>query len=268
MVVDLFGLDRLQWEVDHSVDVMRTYQPHDRPYYGCFSGGKDSCVIKQLAKMAEVNVEWYMNVTTIDPPELMRFVKRVHPDVIWRKPKVNFFAIAEKRGFPTRRTRWCCEEFKESRNPPNSVLLMGVRSAESARRKRTWKEAQATSYGFIINPILNWSDSQVWQYIRYHGVPYCNLYDEGFKRLGCVGCPMARLKGRMKEFKRWPHFERRWKALFQSVWERKTGSTQRDGRVWFGDRYFENWEQMWAWWLNNEPLKKDDECQGILDFYA
>jgi phosphoadenosine phosphosulfate reductase len=266
--LNLSGRDELQDEIDHSIAVLQTYAPKDKPYYGCFSGGKDSCVIKELARMAGVNVVWNYNVTTIDPPELTRFIKQHHADVIWGVPKDNFFKMADKRGFPTRRVRWCCEEFKENTNPSDSVLIIGVRAAESQRRRKSWKEISISARGTYVLPILNWSNEQVWQFIRRLELPYCSLYDEGFKRLGCVGCPMAGTKGQKKEFSRWPHMERRWKQLFYDQWEKRSGKLDSKGNVYFGDRYFENWEMMWNWWLNDEPLPKDDECQGVLDFYA
>src|SRR4030042_1502264 len=209
-MTDLFDKRTLE---QRSVDLLRSYQPKDHPYYGGFSGGKDSCVIKELAKRAGVNVVWHYNVTTIDPPELTRFIKRHHADVVWERPEENFFACAENRGFPTRIVRWCCEEFKESRSPIGSTLIMGVRWAESARRRKAWREVtmHIKTHQVAISPILYWSDEHVWQYIRDNSLPYCSLYDEGFKRLGCIGCPMARAKGRQREFVRWPHFERRWK---------------------------------------------------------
>jgi phosphoadenosine phosphosulfate reductase len=93
-----------------AADVLRTFVPEDgSKYWGCFSGGKDSVCIKEVARVAAVPVEWHYNLTTIDPPELVRFIRREHPDVIWEYPKMNFFKMMEKRGFPTRLARWCCE---------------------------------------------------------------------------------------------------------------------------------------------------------------
>ena len=42
----------------------------------------------------------------------------------------------------------------------------------------------------VLNPIINWEDEDVWEFIHEYNVPYCKLYDEGYKRLGCIGCPM------------------------------------------------------------------------------
>ena len=85
--------------------------PEAFPLYGCFSGGKDSVVIKELVRLSGVPCDWNYNVTTIDPPELTRFIRAEHPDVNWLRPKKPFFARAkEKKVFPTRVCRWCCQE--------------------------------------------------------------------------------------------------------------------------------------------------------------
>ncbi len=125
--------------VADSIQLLQDNVPADgQPYWGCFSGGKDSCIIKELARVAKVPVEWHYNVTTIDPPELVHFIRREHADVSFDRPKHNFFTVAQKKGFPTRRMRWCCEEFKEKRSPKGRVLIFGVRAAESARRAKAW----------------------------------------------------------------------------------------------------------------------------------
>ena len=260
--------------VADSIKLLRENVPTDgQPYWGCFSGGKDSCVIKELARVAGVPVEWHYNVTTIDPPELVRFIRREHPDVSFDRPKHNFFTVALKRGFPTRRVRWCCEEFKEKRSPKGRVLIFGVRAAESARRAKAWTPVtwHHRQNAPVVCPIIEWSDVHVWEYIRRENIPYCKLYDEGFKRLGCIGCPMAGQAGREREFARWPGYERKWKQLFRDIWQRRTGSQQRDGREWFGNRFFDNWEEMWDWWMSDDPLpgeKTGDGCQDQLDLFS
>jgi phosphoadenosine phosphosulfate reductase len=260
---DLFG-DK----VERAIELLRMYQPKDKPYYGCFSGGKDSCVIKEIARLGGIDVVWHYNVTTIDPPELVRFIKREHPCVKFEIPKVPFFKMAEKRGFPTRRARWCCEEYKETRTPIGEVMIFGIRASESARRAKLWKEVTAHSktHQYVVSPILNWQDYEVWRFIKQRNLPYCELYDEGFKRLGCVGCPMS--SNRANELTRWPHFHRAWRRLFQEVWNARQGSTQRDGRNWFGDRHFDSADEMFDWYLSNNGVPKDYECQGILDMYS
>jgi phosphoadenosine phosphosulfate reductase len=249
------------------IALLREHEP-DTEYYGCFSGGKDSVVIKELARQAGVRVLWHYNVTTIDPPELVRFIRQEHPDVVWDKPRANFFTMMEKRGFPTRRQRWCCEEYKEQKPPKGSEMIVGIRAEESPRRAARWKDVtfHTRSKAWVVAPILRWDTEHVWRFIREQGLPYCRLYDEGFHRLGCIGCPMAREKGKRKEFDRWPRYEKLWRRAFQRIWERRVGTTQRDGRERMGSARWDNWEAMWEWWLTDEPLPKDDECQ--LDMWS
>ena len=76
-----------------------------------------------------------------------------------------------------------------------------------------------------INPIVDWTDEEVWEFIHEYKVPYCCLYDEGFKRLGCVGCPMGRRKNREREFERWPKY----KALYLKAFERMIAESRGGG---------------------------------------
>lgn len=246
-------------DLAESVEILRANAPADgSPYYGLFSGGKDSVVLKHLANIAGVPVAWHYNVTTIDPPELVRFIRRQHPDVRQlRPPHGNFFRrAAEVNGFPTRRVRWCCKEYKERRSPNDRTLLMGIRAQESSRRATRWGLVTPhwRTGQRVVNPIFLWEAEDLWEFIHAEHIPYCSLYEEGFHRLGCVGCPMARKAGRRKQFIRWPRFERRWRWMFQRVWERRTGSVQRNGQAWFGDAYFHGWEEMWDWWMSDGSL--------------
>lgn len=253
-----------------SIETLRMYEPV-QGYQLCFSGGKDSVVLKHLADRAGVGYSAVYNMTTIDPPELTRFIARRHTDVTWSRPKHGgFFARAVKKGFPTRRYRWCCAEYKESPLQKGSRALMGIRAAESPRRAKAWQTLtrHRRTGDYVVSPMLHWSDDDLWDYIECEGVGVCELYYQGFHRLGCIGCPMAGEQGRRREFARWPKYEKAWKRLFQHVWDRRTGTMQRDGRVWFGDAYFSGWREMWRWWLCDQSLPSHDECQGVLEFWG
>lgn len=280
------GIDEsLDAYVEEAIALLRAQVPVDgSEYYGCFSGGKDSIVIKELARLAGVPVTWHCNVTTIDPPELVYFIRDEHKDVVWERPDNNFFTLAgegrrvpkpglrnKARGFPTRRARWCCEEFKERQSPDGATIIMGVRAAESPRRAATWQPVTPNTRqgGWVICPIVWWSDAAVWRFIRERQLPYCKLYDEGFKRLGCIGCPMASAADKLKQFARWPGYEKKWRKLFADIWAKRDGTIQRDGKQWFGNRYFASDEEMWQWWVSNESLpKKDEPCQGMVELFS
>jgi len=259
--------------VEASIETLRFWEPKDKPYWGCFSGGKDSCVIKELAKMAGVAVEWHYSVTTIDPPELVAFIKRHHSDVARDKPKRSFFHAIRTRGIPTRVARWCCEEFKETRSGEGRRLIMGIRAAESPRRAANWQtftRLHNTSRGThrsgeSVAPIVRWRDADVWRFIRERNLPYCSLYDEGRKRLGCIGCPMSGSAGKTRDFARWPAIARQWKRAAQARWEQQKAAGV-DSRSY---NEFDTFEDFWQWWLSDDPLPgKSDECQGQLEFWS
>lgn len=217
--------------VQRSVMLLQSNAPTDgKPYYGCFSGGKDSIVIKRLAQMAGVPVEWHYNVI-IDPPELMRFIREHHPDVKWERSvfhrgprkgqrRPHFFArIKEKLLVPTRFRRWCCTEYKHSKGPRKCTRILGIRVEESTDRRARYTSCVMPKPAGRreVYPIRLWTKEHVWQFIREQRLPYCSLYDEGFERLGCVGCPLSSPDHRRREFKRWPHFERQWRAACDFV---------------------------------------------------
>lgn len=84
-------------------------------YYVAFSGGKDSVVMERLFRMSGVKYQtWYNNVT-IDPPELVKFIKKEYPQTKWNNPAMHLMEMMKYKscGPPTRIVRWCCEIYKE-----------------------------------------------------------------------------------------------------------------------------------------------------------
>lgn len=107
---------------------------NDKPYYLCYSGGKDSDVILALAKMAGVKFEAVHNLTTVDAPETVYHV-RSHPEVRINHSKDTMWKLIEKKRMPpTRLCRYCCSELKESGGKLR-LKVTGVRWSESVNRK-------------------------------------------------------------------------------------------------------------------------------------
>ena len=71
-----------------AIDRLRAFEPPEG-YYLAFSGGKDSVVIKALADMAGVKYDAHYNHTSVEPPELVQFVREHHKDVEieWHKDR-------------------------------------------------------------------------------------------------------------------------------------------------------------------------------------
>lgn len=251
--------------VVRAIKLLKDNEP-DNGYYLAFSGGKDSCVCKELVRMADVNFEaWYSN-TTIDPPELIHFIRQYHPDARWNNPEHGnmMHRVATRPGLPpTRSVRWCCDEYKEN-GGRGRVKIFGVRASESRARAIRWNEVTLHSDGDLaICPVVYWTEMQIWEFIRFYRIPYCSLYDEGFKRLGCVGCPLNP-QSQKREFERWPNFERNWKRAVIANWENFKDAKRRDGKPYMHAK-FETGEDFWRWWLNEKsPDYIRGNCQPML----
>lgn len=117
-----------------AIEYLKAFEPESEPYYACYSGGKDSDVILILLTLAGVKHELHHNLTTVDAPETVRYVKSI-PEVIIDRPEKNMFSlIVEKMFPPTRLARYCCQRLKE-RGGQGRMKVTGVRWAESASRK-------------------------------------------------------------------------------------------------------------------------------------
>lgn len=248
--------------IKRACDLLKKHEPEEG-YYLAFSGGKDSCVIKELAILAGVKFETWYNNTTIDPPELVRFIKKEHPDALWNNPKQSMMhrVVSKSAAPPTRRIRWCCDEYKE-RGGQGRVKVIGVRQAESKARAKRWFEVATDSYkNPAICPIVYWSDEQVWEFLKVTNTPYCSLYDEGWKRLGCVGCPLNP-KAQAREFERWPRYKENWRRAIIKNWEAYRDQPRKDGKQRFQAR-FKSGEDFWQWWLTAKaPDYIRGDCQS------
>jgi phosphoadenosine phosphosulfate reductase len=213
-MLDLLGYDKMQVTIER----IRQFEPPEG-YYLAFSGGKDSVVLKTLANIAGVKYDAHMSWTSVDPPEVMDFVRRYHPDVIFDRPKKTMWQLIIKNKFPpTRLMRFCCSELKECHGM-NRVILTGIRGDESNKRKNRGmiELCRTDPRKRYVHPLIDWTQSDVWEFIKTRNVPYCSLYDKGFDRIGCVMCPQASHKQRLFEAERFPNFYRAYMRVFDKL---------------------------------------------------
>jgi len=231
---------------DVAIDRIRAFEEqalamHPDGYWLAYSGGKDSDVILDLAKRSGVKFEAVHNLTTVDPPEIVYHV-RAHPEVRIDHPKETMWQLIRRKGMPPRRNaRFCCEVLKE-RGGVGRIVITGIRDAESPRRagRKMFEACYRGKNKFYLNPIKDWPTAAVWEYIHERGLPYCLLYDDGFKRLGCVLCPMVRNVER--HMARWPKLCAQWERVVKSTFK-------------IDKRFvFRNPQEYWEWWLDRDAM--------------
>jgi len=230
-------------KVQFAIDMLKELEP-DEGYYVADSGGKDSCVILALVKMAGVKFDAHHSLTTIDPPELVYFLRDHHKETEIHRPKKPFLTALVKNGFPQRQIRWCCKEYKET-GGKGRLVITGVRASESHQRaKRNFLETCTFDPSKrYLHIIFTWSESDVWEFIKKYNVPYCKLYDEGNSRIGCLFCPMAG-KQRKKDAEKYPGYVKAFIRAFERLYDNKKDRES-----------FSRWKsgkEIFYWWLNED----------------
>lgn len=238
---------------------------YHRPLLLTDSGGKDSAVICKLAENAGIPFEIVHSHTTADAPETVYHVRKrakeyelkgvsytVHYPTYKGKPTSMWKLIPIKLMPPTRTVRYCCAVLKETTGR-DRFIATGVRWEESTARKnnrssleiihadrkktlllnndndedRRLFETCTLKGKRVCNPIIDWQETDVWDYLTEQHVECNPLYCEGSRRVGCVGCPLATRVTRNKEFARWPKF----RQMYISAFDRMLAARQRRGKI-------------------------------------
>ena len=261
---------------------------YKKPLVVTTSGGKDSSVCVELALRAGIPFEVMHSHTTADAPETVRFVrsefKRLEEKGIKcilnmptykGEPTSMWKLIPQKLMPPTRAVRYCCSVLKET-GGKNRFITTGVRWAESAKRKnnrgiyetmpgnikkkiilsndnddtRRLFEACTLSAKRICNPIVDWSDDDVWAFLHESGCPANPLYECGFSRVGCIGCPMAGQHGREVEFRYWPGY----KKAYIRAFDRMLAERAKRGKMGGSWRTGSTGIDVFNWWMEYDVI--------------
>lgn len=225
--------------VKQIIAILQRFEPR-RGYYVGFSGGKDSIVLADIVKRAGVGHTLNYSVTTVCYPEVMRFIKDAYPECIWHYPKYSMWQIIERWGLPMMHTRLCCKMLKECHGKAEFKLL-GVRSEESlSRASRNMLEFFYHANGLHFSPLKGWSTEQIWEYIRRNNLSYPSLYDDGFARIGCIGCPFNSEEQTQYQFELYPKY----KELYLRAIEKAILRGRYDN--------FKSADQVLAWWISKK----------------
>ncbi|WP_245618998.1 phosphoadenosine phosphosulfate reductase family protein [Methanogenium cariaci] len=158
-------------------------------------GGKDSTVVRELARKAGVTDCYYVD-TGLEFPETAAFVESLGIPLILHGP--DFQEGLRKNGLPTKDDRWCCEylklepvrQWRETRGG-SAPRFRGNRWYESFARAGLPGVAVNPYYSGQLNlsPIRSWRALEVFLYIWWRELPLNPLYEQGFERVGCWMCP-------------------------------------------------------------------------------
>ena len=249
------NVDKIQMAIDR----IRQFKPPEG-YYVAFSGGKDSEVVLDIVQRSGVKYDVHYRHVGFDSPELVRFIRQYYPYVPIETPKHSQWARMARTGPATRLMRWCCDH-KES-GGKGRIVLTGVRWEESTRRanRQMVEQCYKDNSKRYLHPIIDWTAKEVWEYIHKNNLPYCSLYDEGWKRLGCIMCPLTSSEQRQKEAERWPKYANLYRLMCQKAFERKKSLGHKMPKSWTSGT------DMYDWFMTGKKIEKPDPNQEIFHF--
>ncbi len=275
---------------------------YKKPLIVCYSGGKDSDVLLDIAKkcLKPEQFEVVNSHTTVDAPETVYHIREVFKDlqtegistrIVYPKYKgkrtTMWRLIEDKQMPPTRFARYCCDILKEN-STPNRFIALGVREDESKKRagrdifEANKKEFRPLSHTYAmfkidqsgkegayeckfiqnckknknssVNPIYHFTEDDIWEYVKKYDLKMNPLYAKGYKRVGCVGCPLAGGKQQVKEFIDYPKY----KENYIKAFDRMQKNNEKKGKEnKYGMTSGEDW---YRWWIGENPkqIRFDD----------
>ena len=126
---------------------------------------------------------------------------------------------------------------------PKGGLILNDDNDESRRLVEQCYRTSKT----LVNPIIDWTDDDVWGFLQYYGCESNPLYKQGKCRVGCIGCPIQGSRGMKAEFAKYPIYKRNYIAAFdrmlQARIEKGLPTKWKDGK------------EVYTWWVGDNPLQ-------------
>lgn len=267
-------------KIKKSIERLKSFindNPSEKIPILAFSGGKDSLVAYMMCIEAGITFKAIYSPTSVDPPELIRFIKEDfnkwtiknnYPLIHFNKYKkfsskrvngtmtgkyITMWSLISNRAMPpTRIARYCCDELKERTGEKGDTIITGIRWEESSQRK-TQSMINFYKGKIMIRPIVDWSEVEVWSYIIQKNIPYCELYDKGWDRLGCIGCPLG--SNQKRELEAYPNYKKLYIKAFDNIVKYRKSKNM--------DCQWKNGTEVYKWWVGDCEAKRkeiDGQC--------
>ena len=120
-------------------------------------------------------------------------------------------------------------------------LVMNDDNSESRRMVEHCYRTTST----MVNPIIDWSDDDVWDFLHYYGCDSNPLYQCGFNRIGCVGCPLGGRASMLREFSIYPKYRENYIRAF----DRMLHSNLQRKYSW------QTGYDVFKWWVSENPYQ-------------
>lgn len=286
------AIERLKLASDMS---LRLYK---QPLVITYSGGKDSDTLLHLAEISGIQFEALHNLTTADAPQTVYHVrdtfrrlelkgikctadKHVQPD----GSRVTMWNLIPKKTVPpTRLMRYCCAVLKEG-GGKDRFIATGVRWDESAARKknrgtleviarkkenslilsndntedRRLLESCQLKGSRVANPIIDWKTEDVLDYCETENICMNPLYSCGFKRVGCIGCPLGGNASMKREFAMFPKYKEAYIRAFERMLKRRNELGKDKGDM----RWGKTGVDVFHWWMEDGVLPGQEVLEGF-----
>lgn len=109
----------------------------------------------------------------------------------------------------------------------------------------------------VCNPIIDWTDKDVLDYIQTEHISVNPLYQCGYSRVGCIGCPLASIKSRRKEFADYPKYWDAYIRAFDQMLKVLDGKGK--------ETHWHTGVDVYHWWMEDGVLPGQMEFEDYLE---
>jgi phosphoadenosine phosphosulfate reductase len=147
-------------------------------------------LIDRIREQYGIRIEVFMPETAV----VEKMVTRHGSNLFYRDVGLRVLCCQVRKVLPLRRALMTC-----------SAWVTGLRRDQWATRSNIRKVELDHDHGGIVKlaPLADWTEEEVWDYLRANGVPYNALYDHGYKSIGCAPCTRPVAAGHDSRSGRW-----------------------------------------------------------------